>query len=51
MIYVKYHHIKISKHLNFEDWVSQSIGQTLYSKFFEQYSKKMWGVKSNKEIN
>ncbi|MBO67065.1 MAG: UDP-galactopyranose mutase [Acidiferrobacteraceae bacterium] len=36
---------------NFEDWVAGSIGTTLYEKFFNDYSKKMWSVDSNKELN
>lgn len=33
-----------------EYWIS-SVGPTLYEKFVKKYSKKMWGVKNNNEID
>jgi UDP-galactopyranose mutase len=33
---------------NFEDYLISSVGKTLYDKFYNSYSKKMWQVKSNK---
>jgi UDP-galactopyranose mutase len=35
---------------NLEDYWIQSVGPTLYSKFIDQYSRKMWGINSNTEI-
>lgn len=35
---------------NLEDYWMQSVGPTLYSKFVDQYSRKMWGIDSNTEI-
>lgn len=36
---------------NFEEYWVNSVGQTLYDKFVNTYSKKMWGVKNNQEID
>ncbi len=36
---------------NLEEYWIGSVGKTLYSKFIDQYSKKMWAVKSNAEID
>ena len=36
---------------NFEDYWIGLVGNTLYDKFINKYSKKMWGVKNNKEID
>jgi UDP-galactopyranose mutase len=36
---------------NFEDYWIASIGRTLYGKFVDQYSKKMWMVDDNKKID
>ena len=37
--------------INFEDyWVSR-VGQTLYEKFINKYSKKMWDIPNNKIID
>lgn len=36
---------------NLEDYWVQSVGRTLYSKFIDNYSRKMWDVPSNKEID
>lgn len=41
----------IAEAQNFEDYWVASIGETLYSKFIDDYTKKMWKVKSNKEID
>jgi UDP-galactopyranose mutase len=41
--------VKDSKNLE-EYWIG-SVGKTLYSKFIETYSKKMWQVKDNREID
>lgn len=35
---------------NLEEYWIKSVGRTLYSKFVEGYSKKMWGIESNTEI-
>jgi UDP-galactopyranose mutase len=35
---------------NLQEFWLQSVGPTLYSKFVDQYSKKMWGIESNTEI-
>jgi UDP-galactopyranose mutase len=39
------------KATNLEDYWLRSVGGTLYSKFVETYSKKMWGVSSNRELD
>jgi UDP-galactopyranose mutase len=36
---------------NLEDYWKNSIGETLYNMFIEQYSKKMWGIKNNQELD
>ena len=36
---------------NFEDFWIHSIGKTLYGKFIDQYSKKMWQIPDNKLID
>ena len=36
---------------NFEEYIVGSIGPTLYHKFFNQYSKKMWLIQSNTELD
>lgn len=36
---------------NFEEYWIASVGPTLYSKFVETYSKKMWQIESNTEID
>jgi UDP-galactopyranose mutase len=36
---------------HFEDWVIGSVGPTLYNKFVNAYSKKMWQVDSNTELD
>lgn len=36
---------------NMEEYWIRSVGPTLYSKFIDDYSKKMWQVKSNTEID
>lgn len=36
---------------NFEEYWKKSIGNTLYSKFVDSYSKKMWQVESNTQID
>ncbi len=35
---------------NFESYWISTIGQNLYSKFVNNYSKKMWGIESNKQL-
>lgn len=40
-----------AKAKNFEDFWLASIGRTLYGKFVESYSKKMWQVESNTTID
>jgi len=35
---------------NFENYWIDAIGPTLYGKFVDSYSKKMWGINSNKEL-
>ena len=41
----------VSKATNFEDYWKDSVGETLYNKFINSYSKKMWNIKNNKEID
>jgi len=41
----------VSTSRNFEEYWINSVGQTLYSKFIDSYSKKMWGIKNNREID
>ena len=36
---------------NFEEVWKNSITPTLYKKFAEQYSKKMWGIDNNKYLD
>lgn len=36
---------------NFEDYIIGSYSKTLYSKFFETYSKKIWKINDNKELD
>ena len=36
---------------NFHDYWIASIGETLYNKYINNYSKKMWKIKNNKEID
>ncbi|MCP3952644.1 MAG: FAD-dependent oxidoreductase [Desulfobacterales bacterium] len=36
---------------DFEDYVVGSLGPTLYRKFFDGYSKKMWQIESNRELD
>ncbi len=36
---------------NFEDYWINNVGKTLYDMFVNQYSKKMWGLDSNKKID
>lgn len=36
---------------NFETYWLDTIGPNLYYKFVDKYSKKMWGIKSNKELS
>jgi UDP-galactopyranose mutase len=36
---------------NFENYWIDAIGPTLYGKFVNQYSKKMWGIESNKALS
>ncbi len=36
---------------NFEEYQTFSMGQTLYDGFINDYSKKMWGIDDNKELN
>lgn len=40
-----------SRAKNFEEYWIYSIGETLYRKFIDGYSKKMWLIDSNKEID
>ena len=35
---------------NFENYWLDAIGPTLYGKFVDRYSKKMWGIESNREL-
>ena len=35
---------------NLEEYWLNSVGPTLYNKFVEKYSRKMWDIPSNKEI-
>ncbi|MDR4509099.1 MAG: NAD(P)-binding protein [Candidatus Brocadiaceae bacterium] len=36
---------------NFEEYWKYSVGETLYNKFINAYSKKMWNVKNNKILD
>ena len=36
---------------NFEKYWISAIGPTLYKKFVDEYSKKMWGIDSNLELS
>lgn len=36
---------------NFEEYWQWSVGETLYNKFINRYSKKMWGVKNNQSLD
>ena len=36
---------------NFEDYWLSAIGGNLYEKFVNNYSKKMWGIESNKQLS
>lgn len=36
---------------NLEEYWIRSVGPTLYSKYVDTYSKKMWGVKDNRELD
>lgn len=40
-----------SKIENLEDYWKNSVGDTLYGMFVNEYSKKMWGIKNNKELD
>ncbi len=40
----------IDDKMNFAQYYVASIGETLYNKFINQYSKKMWDVESNNEL-
>jgi len=35
---------------DFEDYWQSAIGKNLYNKFVKTYSKKMWGIESNKQL-
>ncbi len=39
------------KSRNLEEYWKMSVGPTLYKKFIENYSKKMWDIKDNREIS
>lgn len=41
----------ISEPANFEEYWIQAVGETLYAKYIDEYSKKMWLVNSNTEID
>jgi UDP-galactopyranose mutase len=50
--YWDYHlHNGASEAKNFEDFWIKSVGKTLYNKFINDYSKKMWMLNDNKEID
>lgn len=40
----------ISEDMNFEEYYIATLGRTLYDKFVNNYSKKMWGITSNTEF-
>ena len=42
---------EIADSKNLEEYWIRSVGNTLYDKFINQYSKKMWGVKDNRVID
>ena len=41
---------EIKGKMDFEEYYTKSVGKTLYDKFINNYSKKMWAIKSNKEL-
>ncbi|GFK94937.1 UDP-galactopyranose mutase [Fundidesulfovibrio magnetotacticus] len=41
----------VSASKNFEEYWVNSVGHTLYDKFVNTYSKKMWGLRNNQEID
>jgi UDP-galactopyranose mutase len=41
---------KIPRTDNFENYWLDAIGPNLYKKFIDQYSKKMWGIESNRSL-
>ncbi len=41
----------VSDAKDFEEYVTGSLGETIYRKFFDNYSKKMWQVESNRELD
>jgi UDP-galactopyranose mutase len=41
----------VSKSRNFEEYWINSVGKILYDKFINTYSKKMWQLKDNREID
>lgn len=47
--YYKYNQASEAK--NFEEFWVKSIGKTLYNDFIDEYSKKMWMITDNKEID
>jgi UDP-galactopyranose mutase len=44
------HDSLMTKTDNFEDYWINSIGPTLYNKFVDKYSKKMWTIESNRNL-
>lgn len=42
---------KVPRLNNFEDYWLDAVGPNLYYKFIDKYSKKMWGIESNKELS
>lgn len=42
---------EIEQPSNFEEYWIQAVGETLYAKYVDEYSKKMWMVGDNKEID
>ena len=43
--------INFSKPNNFEEYWVAKVGYTLYSKYIDKYSKKMWRIDDNKLID
>ncbi|MBN2139904.1 MAG: NAD(P)-binding protein [Desulfovibrionaceae bacterium] len=41
----------VSGSQNFEEYWVNSVGRTLYDKYINDYSKKMWGIRNNREID
>ncbi|MBM3437399.1 MAG: FAD-dependent oxidoreductase, partial [Bacteroidetes bacterium] len=50
-IYEELENLPEDEPVNFEDFWKHSVGETLYNKFINSYSKKMWNIKNNKSLD